>query len=246
MSATVCCMACGKEIDCAAATCPACSTPQKAAGGGKNKIVAALLAFFLGAFGVHRFYLGKWWGTFYLLFFWTLIPNVVGVVESIVFLATGNEAWDAKYNGGVPSAGRSNPAIAIAIAVCGCCCAAFVGILAMTVIPAYADYAARTKLAEVELDSERVTAAFDNYLQKNMAVPENVKMLGVPLSNKHIRSIEIDHQKGVISLTLADIAQADGKHLLLIPHENTDGNITWTCVSEDIRAILLPQRCRQR
>jgi hypothetical protein len=32
---------------------------SKAAGGGKSKIIAALLAFFLGNFGVHSFYMGN-------------------------------------------------------------------------------------------------------------------------------------------------------------------------------------------
>lgn len=246
MSENVFCIACGKEIHGAAATCPGCGVQQRAVVRGKNKIVAALLAFFLGAFGTHRFYLGKWWGVFYLLFFWSLIPSLVAIFEAIVFLRTDDDIWDARYNNGVRSAGGSNMSIVIAIVVCGFFGVAFAGILAAIGIPAYADYAARTRLEEVEIESEKVTAAFDDYLNKNMAVPDNIATLGVTLSNKHIRSIEIDRRKGVINLTLSGIAQADGKHLLLLPHENTEKKITWTCVSEDIRAVLLPQRCRQR
>lgn len=33
----------------------------------KNRYVAAILAFFLGGLGVHKFYLGKWTGIFYLV-----------------------------------------------------------------------------------------------------------------------------------------------------------------------------------
>ena len=246
MSEKVFCRACGKEIRGITATCPGCGVRQRAVVHGKSKIVAALMAFFLGGFGIHRFYLGKWWGVFYLLFFWSMIPSLVAILEAIVFLRTGDEIWDARYNNGVRSTGGSNTPIVIAIVVCGFFGVAFIGILAAIGIPAYADYAARTRLEEVEIESEKITAAFDDYLKKNMTVPDNIGTLGVTLSNKHIRSIEIDRRKGVINLTLVGIAQADGKHLLLLPHENTEKKITWTCVSEDIRAVLLPQRCRQR
>jgi len=58
------CRGCGKEIHESAETCPSCGAPQNitAPGGGKSKVVAALLALFLGALGIHRFYLGQWWG----------------------------------------------------------------------------------------------------------------------------------------------------------------------------------------
>lgn len=56
------CQNCGKEVAPGAAVCLSCgvATSQQAAVavGGKNKIAAALLAFFLGALGVHNFYLG--------------------------------------------------------------------------------------------------------------------------------------------------------------------------------------------
>lgn len=243
MSEMVFCRGCGKEIHNTAISCPACGAPQRAAGGGKNKVVAALLAFFLGAFGIHRFYLGKWWGVFYLLFFWTFIPGIVAFVETIVFLLTSDEAWDAKYNNGIPSSGGSGAAIVIAV-VCGVFGIIFIiGILAAIAIPAYSDYVAKAKLVAVERDSEKITSAFNDYFQKNRSVPSNIEELGVTLSNPGIRSIDIDQQKGVISLTLS-IAQVDGKHFLLIPHEDANQILTWNCGSDDIKAALLPKNCR--
>ncbi|MDB9505721.1 TM2 domain-containing protein [Microcystis aeruginosa CS-338/01] len=39
----------------------------------RNRTIAALLAFFLGYLGIHKFYLGEnLAGILYLLFFWTL------------------------------------------------------------------------------------------------------------------------------------------------------------------------------
>ncbi len=48
----------------------------------KSDVTAILLAFFLGSFGAHRFYLGQTgWGILYLLFCWTFIPHLVSFVE---------------------------------------------------------------------------------------------------------------------------------------------------------------------
>ncbi len=48
----------------------------------KDEIMGALLAFFLGSFGAHHFYLGRnQLGILYAVFFWTGIPAVCGFVE---------------------------------------------------------------------------------------------------------------------------------------------------------------------
>ena len=66
--------------------------------GEKNRIIAAILAFFLGGFGVHKFYLGQiGWGVVYLLFCWTFIPSVVAFVEFIIYLCTSDEDFARKY-----------------------------------------------------------------------------------------------------------------------------------------------------
>ncbi|WP_180073870.1 MULTISPECIES: TM2 domain-containing protein [unclassified Acinetobacter] len=66
--------------------------------GQKIRIVAALLAFFLGGFGIHKFYLGRiGWGIVYLLFCWTFIPSIVAFIEFIVYLCTSDEDFARKY-----------------------------------------------------------------------------------------------------------------------------------------------------
>jgi len=64
----------------------------------KNKFVAGLLAIFFSSLGLHRFYLGQWWGIFYLLFSWTGLPGVVGVVEGVMFILSSETDWDYHYN----------------------------------------------------------------------------------------------------------------------------------------------------
>lgn len=84
----------------APAVAPQGQAPQST-GRGKNKISAALFAFFLGGIGIHKFYLGAWgWGLIYLLMFWTLIPALIAFVEFIIFLAMSDETFDAAYNSG--------------------------------------------------------------------------------------------------------------------------------------------------
>ncbi|BAM99085.1 hypothetical protein [Bacillus phage PM1] len=64
----------------------------------KNKITAALLAFFFGGFGVHKFYLNQGRGIWYLIFCWTFIPAVIAFIEFIILLTMSDEVFDAKYN----------------------------------------------------------------------------------------------------------------------------------------------------
>ncbi len=65
----------------------------------RNKVTAALLAFFLGGFGIHRFYLGQTvWGIIYALLFWTGVPFVLSMLDALLLLIMPQEVFDAKYN----------------------------------------------------------------------------------------------------------------------------------------------------
>lgn len=65
----------------------------------KNKLVAGLLGIFLGGLGIHKFYLGQiGWGIVYILFCWTGIPSLVGLIEGIVLIAQSDARFDAQYN----------------------------------------------------------------------------------------------------------------------------------------------------
>ena len=100
------CSNCGNEVKDNQAVCLKCGyainqslTRNFASNGTHNKIVAALLAIFLGWLGAHKFYLGKpVEGIFYLLFCWTFIPSLVAFVEGIIYLVLSDEEFAAKYN----------------------------------------------------------------------------------------------------------------------------------------------------
>lgn len=75
--------------------------------GDKNKIVAALLAFFLGGLGIHKFYLGKntagiimLCSTLFgiiLLFVPTVIVAVIAFIEFIIYLVTPDDEFERRY-----------------------------------------------------------------------------------------------------------------------------------------------------
>lgn len=84
-------------------------------GGGKSKIVAAVLALFLGMFGAHRFYLGKKFlgivnfVAFFLLLTitieeggaWLAPLGILSFIDAILLFVMPQREFDAKYNSGV-------------------------------------------------------------------------------------------------------------------------------------------------
>ncbi len=110
------CHSCGATIDARTDVCPDCGVRQPGIGSsggglaarlaardattrtGKSKLTASFLALFLGILGIHKFYLGDTLlGVVYLIFFWTMVPAVLGLIEGIVWLRQSNEIWLAKY-----------------------------------------------------------------------------------------------------------------------------------------------------
>ena len=83
----------------------------------KSRVAAAIMAFSFGLFGLHRFYLGKWWGILYLLFFWTYIPVLISWIEGIVFLCSDQKKWNKKYNQGLSAGSEKGTVLLIIFAL---------------------------------------------------------------------------------------------------------------------------------
>lgn len=65
---------------------------------GRTRVTAALFALLLGSFGAHKFYMGDTGlGVLYLLFCWTGIPGVVGIIEGILYLTKSDQEFAAQY-----------------------------------------------------------------------------------------------------------------------------------------------------
>lgn len=81
--ALVKCKECGIEISDCARSCPHCGRIYA----GKSKLLAILLAFFLGTFGAQYFYMGYWGsGLLCLLLSWTGIPSLIGIFSAVYYL----------------------------------------------------------------------------------------------------------------------------------------------------------------
>lgn len=95
------CGECGAVIKVKAEICPSCGVRQfapPAAESSRNRTVAALLAFFVGGLGFHRFYLGRTVsGVLYLIFCWTFIPAILAFIETIRLLLMSDAAFAQKY-----------------------------------------------------------------------------------------------------------------------------------------------------
>lgn len=108
----------------------------------RSRLVAGLLALFVGFSGAHRAYLGsRWWPIYPLIampaiglalraepwfqhpgFFVASLVVVVAMLEAIVFSLAPDERWDARYNAGVArrsQGGWSNVFVAIAALLIG-------------------------------------------------------------------------------------------------------------------------------
>ena len=97
------CRKCGADIG-NSKFCPKCGEPVSGdyvrpaqpvyTGKTVNKIAYALIAIFIGYLGIHRFYAGKWVsGILYLLFCWTLIPGILGLIEGIIAVTRDDDGY---------------------------------------------------------------------------------------------------------------------------------------------------------
>lgn len=101
------CPDCSSSISAAASNCPKCGRPFFR----PDRYLAIALALFLGGIGAHKFYLRQSnQAVFYLLFFWTIIPAIVGFIEGFQYLSMSDEEFVTAH-GSVPGPiGRSMPA----------------------------------------------------------------------------------------------------------------------------------------
>ena len=94
------CPNCGKPVARQAELCMSCGVRQTPViPYGKSRIAAGVLAILLGGFGAHKFYMGKiGMGILYLLFCWTAIPGILGIIEGIIYLCESDEKFASRLN----------------------------------------------------------------------------------------------------------------------------------------------------
>jgi TM2 domain-containing membrane protein YozV/Tfp pilus assembly major pilin PilA len=245
------CWGCAKEIHESAATCPSCGAAQNRNRKGRSKVAAGLLAIFLGGWGIHRFYLGQWWGLFYLLFSWTMIPSVVSFVEGIVFLVSGDATWDRKYGDKEPGNAAVIAVVAIAVPLFWL---SIIGILAAIAIPQYQNYVVRSKVSEGLALAAAAKPAVVSTFHTLGHLPQDGGNLayGLPyaasITGTYVRSIKVVNGSIVITYKNNIDAIPNNATLTLTPFLEKNSAVGWYCgkYHTTIPNEYLPRNCRYR
>ncbi len=240
------CNACQHELHSSAASCPHCGASRRTSRY-KSKNVAALLALFLGGFGAHRFYLGQWWGIFYLLFFWLWIPGLVALIECIVFLVRGAESWDEKYNEGIPAGPtESGGGAAVAVlAVLGVfITVAVIGILAAIALPAYQDYITRAKVSEALIEVEPIQTRVGQYYFDNGALPETNAAAALEAPFYIGEGNTVNLTPNGINITFGAKLRAIESDTLVLSPVFISSELSWDCTGGSLDNRYRPTACK--
>lgn len=233
------CVKCGTVIRIGQTKCPKCFTPVTEFSS-KSKVTAGFLAFFLGGLGVHRLYLGQWWGLVYLFFYWTLIPSIVSLIEAIVFWSTSQKTWDEKY-GQVPKSGGS---MVVVLIVGFFVMIAVIGILAAVAIPAYQDYTYRAKIQSAMPLVTNARNKVASFIKKTHSYPSENILVGLPdkISSDVIESISLQ-DKAKLEVAYRFPGLKDKNTIVWTPTEK-NGAIIWVCKEGAMPDKYRPADCR--
>jgi TM2 domain-containing membrane protein YozV/Tfp pilus assembly major pilin PilA len=232
------CVKCGTVIRVGQTKCPKCFTPVSEFVS-KNKTTAALLAFFVGGLGVHRLYLGQWWGIIYLLFWGTLIPSIVSLIESIVFLASSQESWDRKYGNVQKTSGVMAAVFVVSIVFF----IAITGILAAVALPAYQDYVNRSKIVKAMPVVDEAREKVSVFIKKNHSYPSENIVVGLSdeISSDVIESIHLQNNAN-LEVTYR-LGLKDKSTIIWAPKE-VNGEVQWSCDQGSLPDKYRPKECR--
>ncbi len=123
---------------------------------------------------------------------------------------------------------------------------AFIGILAAIAIPAYQDYTTKARLTEAVTVGRNAADSVANYYNQHQEVPGSLEQAGfaapIPPS---VKELSVNNQNGTVIITMAS-APISGKTFLLVPSLDSNNQIIWTCMSQEIQDKYLPQQCRHQ
>ena len=124
---------------------------------------------------------------------------------------------------------------------------AIIGILSMIAIPAYNDFAVRTKVAEgLSLASGAKTSIMEYYLTQGHW-PTNNGQAGLPdpdtIHGKFVKQVNIENNHVVITFGSEAGQDLNNKDLIMSANDN-GGAIQWDCKANDIENKYLPPNCR--
>ena len=123
-------------------------------------------------------------------------------------------------------------------------------ILAAITIPAYQNYVVRSQVAEgMALASGFKTAVADYAVNHDAALPPDNAAAGLPaadsVNGRYVTRVEIEGGSIVVTFGGRANSEIAGDHLVFKPYGSSD-DVRWHCDSDDIKAALLPIKCRQQ
>lgn len=206
----------------------------------KSRVAGALLAIMGGSFGLHRFFLGQWWGVFYLLFCWTLIPAIVGFIEGLVFLFTGQQQWNDKYNQG-RQLGDESGGVLVAVLLLPLMAVPAIGVLAAIALPAYQSYTIKANAAMGHSQAQLVQQQVATYVVKHHNLPKDNEALGVDRYPDSPVIAILDVYNGRIRVEFTPSSKVEGS--LIYQVEMLGEKLVWDCRNSTLKPDYLPKEC---
>lgn len=122
---------------------------------------------------------------------------------------------------------------------------AIIGILAAVALPAYQDYATRSKVTEVLVmaaPAKLAVAETTSSLGNLTSVTATNTGYSFPGATKYVSAVAITDTTGVVTVT-STVPNATGD-LTLTPTDVGSGQLKWKCASSAINPKYLPSECR--
>lgn len=116
----------------------------------------------------------------------------------------------------------------------------FFGIMAAIALPAYNDYTKRAKASEVMIHGNATAQSVAEHYQANNVVATDLNVLGVAPINLTGVTISISPEDGTVTYQVRDLGT-----MKFQPTIDENGKIGVECSSPDMRAPILPIRCRK-
>lgn len=126
---------------------------------------------------------------------------------------------------------------------------AIIGILAAIALPAYQDYATRSKISELLVAADSCKLSVLEYYQSQGAWPPDQQSSGCgDQQTKYVASVKVGAGNGVVTVTAktgpAAIDTAAAGELILTPTLTPTGHANWDCTGTTIPKKFIPANCR--